>query len=258
MTTEIIILAQGVQSRLPDLTLPKQWLPLPACANTPILHRTLAQIWALTNVSTGVAPLISSVTTIICGPRLDDQLSAGVRVPRGHRFVPKRHQLGDPGNSSLKGINRALDCIRPRWGRGAPAPANTVVLLGDVVYSWQCLMELMHVTRPTIAGTSDLSPSGGELWGVAWPEMWEPWVWGALDEALDKHPPFKEYQCGQLRRWYWAMRDMSTRAGQNGPTYVPIDDYTDDIDVPADVANLPAISAAAAADDASRGITWLL
>lgn len=257
MPTQIIILAQGVQSRLPDLDVPKQWLPLTACGGAPILQRTLMQAWTLLKCQVGDLPDI----TVVGWHALREQIrwGMGVKVSPDTWFTPHTYEMHEPGNSSLKGIHRALDQLRPQWGRTTEGvPDHTVVLLGDVVYSWRCLEALLDVKRATVAATSDLSPGGGELWGISWPKMWEPWVYGALVEALDKHPPFKDYQCGQLRRWYWEMRDLAREVGQEGATFVPIDDYTDDVDVPADVANLPATSIEAALDDATRGITWPL
>lgn len=249
MTTEILILAQGSQTRLPDVAEPKQWLALPACGNTPILARTLAQLWALQGCQPGDLPS----TTVVTWPRLTGYLryGLGVKVARDVVYTPHAFTLHDPGNSSLKGARRALTELS--FGRYD----RTVILLGDVVYSWKCLELLLSEDRPgaiRVAATSDLSPSGGELWGISWPSFENAWVMSGLDAALEKHPPFREYQCGQLRRWHWAMRDGLGCP----PNYLleNVDDYTDDIDVPEDVKNLPDISAAAAMDDLTRGITW--
>ncbi len=48
MTTQIVILCQGEQRRLPTLEVHKHLLRLPACGGATILERTLRQIWDLT------------------------------------------------------------------------------------------------------------------------------------------------------------------------------------------------------------------
>jgi hypothetical protein len=82
-----------------------------------------------------------------------------------------------------------------------------------------------------------------------------------LSEALDKHPPFDEYQPGQMRRWLWSLmmtpgeireRDYLAMTG----LYVRVDDYTRDIDLPEHVAMLPTLSELAAQDDLEHGVTW--
>lgn len=265
MKTDVIILAQGMQSRLPQLTVPKQWLPLPACADTPILQRTIVQLWELAGGAT-IAPeqfgevfdLSNWRVTVIGWPDLHRRIGLariGVRMTGGKTglYFPCALQLEDPGNSSLKGAKAAITELRLDFNDHPIAPAaRTVILLGDVVYSWKCLAALLEDRScAVVAKTHDLSPSIGELWGVSWPAFMDEMVMHALDESLRKHPPFKEYQPGQLRRWYWQMRD-----GVVPVDGVNIDDYTDDVDVPADLINLPNVAAAAAADDLTRGITW--
>lgn len=258
MTTEVIILAQGRQERMGSaITGPKHLLPLPACNGAPILARTLGQLWLGAN-GWGLEDLI----TIVTWPEVIAALSKSPPPP----FVKATlgfTSLLDPGNSSLKGIHRYLES--QALIAGAPRPDRTVVLLGDVVYSWRCL-EAIFADFPMpplgnpagsryvrFVGTADISPSGGELWGVAWMRADHDAMMDALERALDKHPPFDDtYQPGQLRRWMWALHP----AYQTTPRYSTVDDYSKDIDTPADLELIEALSRAAAEDDAAHGVRW--
>lgn len=252
MTTHVIVLAQGRQERMGTaITGPKQLLPLPACNNAPILARTLGQLW-LGAGGWGV----DDVITIVTWSEVIAALSKAPPPP----FVKATlgfTSLLDPGNSSLKGIHRYLES--QALIAGAPRPDRTVVLLGDVVYSWRCLEAIFAGTTSStgvgvrFVGTADISPSGGELWGVAWMREDDYVMMTALEHALAKHPPFDDtYQPGQLRRWMWALHP----AYQTTPRYTAIDDYTVDIDRPEDLAKLDGVSRFAAEDDAVHGVTW--
>lgn len=181
----------------------------------------------------------------------------------GWNYCPCTEALEDPGNSSLKGISRFLELEdnredQPEWER-------TVVLLGDVVYSWDCLRAIFANTEPwpRFVGTSNLSPGGGELWGISWLADADAQMRTFLGSALERHPPFHgTYQPGQLRRWLWeanttfdALMPDAMRHRER-PWFVPIDDYTRDIDLPEHVLAIPKLSEAAAADDAANGVTW--
>lgn len=249
MNTDVIILAQGTQRRLGQSHGPKQLLPLRGCGGTPILARTVRQIWVLahwwpTIVTWDAIRLHQEVNPVRCGDTL---------------VTPAFFELPDPGNSSLKGISRLLE---QRHQSGLRLE-RTIVLLGDVVYSWRCLESLIELAAGSwgFAGTSDLSPSGGELWGVAWHRNHEDRMMSSLRDAMLRHPPFEdEYQPGQMRRWItgWQRGDLRDHVAQLRRTqnYVAIDDYTFDVDLPKDLLMLPSISSSAAEDDAQRGITW--
>lgn len=244
-TTHVIILCQGSQKRLPTLTCAKQMLPLAACGDTPILIRTLVQICALTDDA--------RVQVVAWQPVIEQVLLAhwpGGVGPLMLDFLT----LPEPGNSSLKGASEVL--------RRRPSDLTadrTVILLGDVVYSWDCLRRALTVDKIYFLGTGDISPSGGELFAVRWTHDAEETMLALLDRALATHPKFEEYQPGQMRRWMIGNHPWSS-ALPNGvrqwSSYSVIDDYTDDVDVPEDVTNLPALSALAAADDARNGAIW--
>ncbi len=165
--------------------------------------------------------------------------------------------LPEPGNSALKGIARYLE-LREQQGRRY---ASTIVLLGDVVYSWACLEAIFRMSRTYgFVGTSNLSPNIGELWGVAWSREFEDLMLTRLRDALLRHPLGDEYHPQQLRRWVsgWKRGDMLDHVAKLTRTgaYIAIDDYTHDIDHPSDLVMLPELSRAAAADDAKHGILW--
>lgn len=233
---EVIILAQGTQSRLGMRHGYKQLLPLPSCGGVPILARTLAQL--------GKIVPASNVTVVTWR-------DIAARLPADCRCV----ELEDPGNSALRGIDRYL-----RSGQRMIAAADyTMVLLGDVVYSWRCLGTLAHLgTTSGFVGTADLAADRGELWGIAWCRQAEIQMRSSLSDGLLRHPPFEEYQPGQLRRWIAGfergdLRDHVERLRRRG-RYVDVDDYTRDIDLPAHIALLPQLSELARVDDLAHDL----
>lgn len=260
MLTEVIILAQGTQKRLGMTHGFKQLLPLPACGNTPIMARTVRQVLRMAPpgredaahlYNAGVLPPVA--ITILSWP----DMLAPYPETSTLRLATRCVSLAHPGNSSLKGVARYLET------RSHDHPADTtIVLLGDVVYSWACLNALSRLGGSCgFAGTSNLSGSAGELWGVAWARAHEAQMLQDLRDALLRHPPFEdEYQCGQLRRWIvgWRRGDTADhvarlrRAGQ----YVDVDDYTMDVDLPTDIPKLVPAARAAVLDDAANHLTW--
>jgi hypothetical protein len=269
--THVIVLAQGQQKRLAGLKMAKQLLRLPECNDVPLLMRTLCQL----------AMLGHEAITVVCAGDLKYTIEAGTSADilrqTGRMVYLHAYELGDPGNSSLKGLARYLDTQIDRGLVSSHHNFQTLVLLGDVVYSWQCLRAIAHGTHWNhgFVGTSDLSASGGELWGVSWFPSAHPTMLSLLDRALANHPPFEEYQPGQLRRWLWAMNDLANplgiavdgqiigqaanrdmRQGYRPTWFTAIDDYTRDIDLPEHVNMLPRLSAAAKADDEANGLHW--
>ncbi len=264
MKTNVIILAQGSQKRLPNLPVAKQMLPLPHCNGVPIMYRTVRQCWKLLAVTPET--LGETAISIITWSQLADQITRQcipVEVSPHVRalYHPQLRTLADPGNSSLKGIERYL---RTFAGEVVSFNADrTVVLFGDVVYSWQCLGAIFAGSHWHFGfvGTSDLSTSGGELWGIQWMRSAQHNMLECLNAALKKHPPFdSNYQCGQMRRWLWAVDD--TMRAMLGPAFEPrnwykvVDDYTRDIDLPEHVDLLSQLSYEAMADDLTNGVTW--
>ena len=256
MKTHVIVLAQGSQTRLPNLPLAKQMIQLPACGHTPILHRTLYQV---RNIA-GDPPDVTVVTWL---PLMEQLQREPVRCPRRRVgdgpvtpdgfFFPRVDTLSSPGNSSLKGAGIYLET---RY-QGKAHPDRFVILLGDVIYSWACLRAIFMEREgwPSsigFVGTSNISTSGGEIWGLTWCRRDEDEMMTALGRALEKHPKFKDYQPGQMRKWMWSLDP----AFQNTTQYSAIDDYTMDIDIPAHLQLVAGASVSAAIDDESHGVVW--
>lgn len=289
MKTHVIILAQGQQKRLPNLPVAKQLLPLPACGNTPILHRTIRQCWNLlaphldpatmqpdAGGHIGVSAIPHCITVVSWLPVTEGLMISGVPVssyvtPDGATptiYYPDICTLPDPGNSSLRGIDRYLRQAADERTRAHYE--RTVVLLGDVVYSWAALGAIFAGTHwgMGFVGTTDIGPAGGELWGISWNRNNEHPMYTCLANALTKHPSFTEYQCGQMRRWLWEIDKLCTGRTPRDPQYVPpvsdarrtwfraIDDYTRDIDLPVHVEQLGDLALRAAADDLANGMAW--
>lgn len=243
MKTHVIILAQGSQSRLPELPVAKQLLTLSACDDIPIMYRTVRQIEAICPHA-----YVEIVTWSEVARRLVSDGFLGPFIYEGrHRRVITT--LSDPGNSSLRGFAKTLG--DPLLARNRPD--QTVCLLGDVVYSWDCLRAIVGTDRIRFVGTSDLSNSGGELWGFSWTYHANAQIKDALEHALERHPKFDAYQPGQMRRLLWALRCDETPLP---PFYRAIDDYTRDIDLPEHLDLLVELSRAARADDEKNGVIW--
>lgn len=256
----VVVLAQGSQKRMGSAsTLPKQLLPLPACNDVPIIVRTMRQVLRGSS-DVGLLDVVTTSSVWEHARQSFAETTAAVygrlhNAPRGPEVVTHT-TLQDPGNSSLKGI--------ARYFAAKPCEAQrTVVLLGDVVYSWHCLDALVLGVADRgicFAGTSDLAAGKGELWGVAWELDREEFMMRRLEESLQRHPPFETYQPGQLRRWLvgldrCSIADRVAEYSRNG-CYVAFDDYTMDVDVPPHIYKLRAASRAAADDDLVRGLDW--
>lgn len=277
MKTHVTILAQGSQRRMGALPVAKQHLPLPACRNTPILDRTIRQLYKLLGIGDDdkhdVTGLPNSLITVVCPVVMSERYvrsGVGVDLPNttikgvNWRYYPDTCTLADPGNSSLKGIQRYWDL--PLSAKPNRPTDRWVVLLGDVVYSWACLRAILDVGPPwcsRFVGTSDLSRSGGELWGLSWTWEANEAMKAALAAAVAQHPPFEDYQPGQMRRWLWhlnASRPSNPKPGTDPDLsvawYTAIDDYTMDVDLPDQIPALGEVSIRAEEDDAREGVTW--
>lgn len=243
----VIILAQGTQRRMGAGAPLKQMLPLTGYGDIPIMMRTLYQVahrFARTSLRLDV--IAWEALKLEVG-RLDASLLEGAT------FV----ELEDPGNSSLRGIGSFLR-DQPLY-RGHD---HTIVLLGDVVYSWACLDVLAARRDPprgVFAGTSNLTSGGGELWGVAWSTFFENQMRADLEDALLRHPSFDDtYQPGQLRRWIAGWRkgtiEHNVERRRSLGQYADVDDYTMDVDTPHDIKKLSTVGEVAKLDDTSRGL----
>lgn len=204
-------MAQGEQRRLANLGYPKQLVEV---NGEPNLDRTLRLVRSSS----------PDVVVLIVGR---SALGAG---------RPGLVTLADPGHCILDGIAQTADL----WGEG-----RVVILLGDVVFSRAALRAIFDDDRPFFfAGTKVISESMGELFGVSFaPDRHErmrhlletvPCRFGANGRPM-------RYAAGQqgghLRRLLWHSQNGDRRPQQR--RYLEIDDWTDDIDEPADLDRLP-------------------
>lgn len=262
MNTHVVILAQGTQKRMGDFVRPKQLLGLAAhqaaqAPNTTILGRTVMQVVKI--LGQRHSTIVNHCVEVVARPEVGAQLPI-VLFPETPdedgiiTYTPMCTTLPDPGNSSIKGAMRFF--TRPE-AHFAPKPGatweRTVVLLGDVLYSWACLYALFQ-RRFTFAGSSDLGRDRGELWGVSWCDDATSIMAQALADGLaasSKHED--EYQPGQLRHWLWAIDASQKWGADRRPWWVAIDDYTMDVDLPEHLPKLAAASLLALADDKEHG-----
>lgn len=274
MTNEVIILAQGSQredryarsmqrhrqatterhanwrlSTAPGACADfRQLAALPACGGVTLLTRTLTQVQRM-----GIAE-VSAISVVASAELVQRWGHREETAGRASGTPPFWLTLAEPGNSSLKGAARYFEF------RGDLRPADrTIVLLGDVVYSWKALglIDGLSHTRG-FCGTADLALDRGHLWGVAWSQYRHDAMLASLRDALLRHPPFDdEYAPGQLRRWISGFRrgDLADHVAvlQRSGNYAPVDDYTCDID---QRTQLDAVSELAAADDQAHGLLW--
>jgi hypothetical protein len=254
---EIVILAQGAQRRLGNHAGPRQLLPLPSCGGAPILSRTLRQLGEMYLQESAAHPRdlpSAPVVTVVAESSLTDALFKVAKWPIYTASV----ELPVPGNSALKGIARYLE-LRESQGHRYQ---RTIVLLGDVVYSWDCLLEIWDMSQKYgFVGTKNLSLSKGDLWGAGWSRPYEDWMLTNLRDALLRRPPFDDDpEPSQLRRWISGMQrgDLADHIVRLrwAAHYADADDYTHDIDVAHDLVLLPELSSLAAKDDAEHGVFW--
>lgn len=201
----VVIMAQGRQERLSRLKHPKHLLEVDGEA---ILARTIRL----------VRELRPEICPMVIGPQL---FRSALTVEPYHLVT-----LRDPGFCILDGLAQVL----PHYLE------ETVVLLGDVVYSRAFLADLISFGGVSLRfyGTAKVTPSEGELFAFQYSKR--PLI---LDLAIDQAP----------------CRRTSVTVGQPGhlrhllkkvaPTYMIVDDWTNDIDTLEDVRDeLPKLSAA--------------
>ena len=168
------------------------------------------------------------------------------------------HRMIDPGRCIVDGILATRDL----WA-GERVVGRTAIVLGDVVWSRAALRSLVDDPRTLVfAGTPDVSSSRGEVFGMTFDAPG--WVSYLADTCpcRSANRSFSLQQSGHLRRLlWWAQHELNLHPfAVNGidqtwhpSVYLPVTDYTDDIDTPADVAALPALEEA---DNAEASTCW--
>jgi hypothetical protein len=217
---QIFIMCQGEQKRLASLGYPKQLIPL---NGEPLLQRTIRLIKKL--------DFHAGITSIVIGRRD----FAGVNLGYFHFELP------DPGYCVLDGIAGAFESMNPTW---VPEGGHTVFLLGDVVWSKAALTSFLADERPVVfAGTPILTASQGEVFGCKFADQdLLRWLLATVPCRFrpgDGHRiQYPQMQGGHLRRLYWHTMDAETLTSN---IYLEINDWTDDIDEPADLKRIPEI-----------------
>lgn len=207
-------MAQGRQERLPQLTHPKQLLEV---NGEPILKRTLRLVNERPHVG----------VTVVGPPALEPFLGSAWLTT-----------LRDPGFCILDGLARTI-----------PAVPQGVVLLGDVVFS-RAAIELVWTHQPAnqlfFFGTPTITSSTGEIFGFGWTSLE---ALRKIDRLLAEAPCRRiivdRGQPGHLRNLLFSLERIYKRE----EIYLPVTDWTNDIDTPEDVRDLlPKLSAACAAE----------
>lgn len=231
----VLLMCQGEQRRLAQLGQPKQLVEI---NGEPMLARTarlVRQQWSDAEI------------TVIGGGAFGH---AALAAKIGHRM------LADPGRCIIEGILASRDLWATR--DASATPGRTVILLGDVIWSRAALGRLLadfsHALR--FAGTSDLSSSRGEVFGVSFDDPAFVVDLAATCPCRRANRSFALQQGGHLRRLLWWAQHRLGLVPQDDRTwchqlYQVVDDYTDDLDTPADLARLPELEAADRAE-ASR------
>lgn len=218
----IIILAQGHQSRMPDLKISKQLIPL--VGTETIIGRTLRLL-----------AMITQATVTVVAPATDPWRAFCLR----HGVALRTHAW--PGDSVLDGIQQSADLLRIE---------RHVYLLGDVAFSRAMLERAVAPGGPTrFFGRSDKSAitgkRHGELFGLQIDPLNSEPLSAAVSDPAWRKGIRRPGSPGQL----W---DLQKRLGS------PIeeagaDDWSDDIDTPDDFLRvLPRLRDLAAAEDRAQ------
>jgi NDP-sugar pyrophosphorylase family protein len=151
--------------------------------------------------------------------------------------------LADPGYCIISGLaaTQAIWCSEGR----------VVVLLGDVLYSPECMRSILSDQRPlAFFGTADLSQGTGELFSMIFTKETVGEIADMVVRARCNDPESNIYQCGHLRTLLWGtMVNRGQYANHNfydgdgiiSNLYTIISDYTMDFDLPEHLERIPEI-----------------
>lgn len=253
----IRLMCQGQQRRLRDLEGPKHLLDV---GGEPIVVRTLRLIREV--LPHGFHMQENALVTVHApdGPYRDDLemfLSPHPFRQAVHGRADAILPLANPGICIVDGILAAADA-NAGWGTGYHG--RQIILLGDVVWSRAALRAFLADERPVVfAGTPVLSPSEGEVFALGFDDP------QAMRNLCMSCPcrvdgsrlrGFRQQQGGHLRRLLWHAQERaglkvhpSLRRSWHESMYLPIEDWTTDIDTPKDAARLPELARLAALEE---------
>lgn len=209
-----IVLCQGEQYRLAQLGHPKHLLSV---GNETILGRTLRLLHAA-----------GWPAVVIGGPMLAQETSDG-----GSRL----YTLSEPGYCVLDAIAQLGDFFQD---------ADVRVFLGDVVWSRPAFDSFLQGGSGSeslfFAGTPGIDYGQGELFGMGFSRMGRSWM-----ERLVRDAPCRKIlpdrgQPGHLRNLLFAassIYELPPRMLYSDELFIPVDDWTCDIDKPEDLDRLP-------------------
>lgn len=243
----ILLMAQGQQRRLPDLKHPKHLL---AVGGEPILVRTLRM---LRDSTPGPWTRMDKDSVTIVGNASDFSRAT---VAAGLEGLVDIIPNNEPGACIVDGMIAS----RASWGYDL---GRTLILLGDVVWSWAALEQVLADKRPIVfAGTPVLTAAEGEVFALAFDdpeELHRLCITCPCRVDGSRARSFMKAQGGHMRRLLWWTQEckklrLPARSKQtwHPDVYLPIEDWTDDVDTPADVARLPELARLAELDERQR------
>ena len=219
---QIFVMAQGRQERLPSLKHSKHLLEV---NGEPIIVRTLR---LLREFSDGLD------VTVIGHQDVLQRFDVMKNIRRGLT-------LKNPGFCILDGLYETLSSCPPSDDR-------VIFLLGDVVFSRDALQKILaNRDLYSFAGTNDLSKSKGELFAFGYNTQAQKDVELALSTTPCRKVPVGKNQPGHLRNLLVQIAGKEFAFSKDGAPprsimFLPIDDWTADIDTEKDLEKLPFLS----------------
>lgn len=152
--------------------------------------------------------------------------------------------LQNPGNCILDGLADLWSCGIPE---PYPEPASRItVLFGDVFYTEDAVERIFSDVRPLVfSGTSDISPSTGELFSLSFDRGTADAVLSAVIHIPCRQIPSDAFQPGHLRNllWHFQRGPRAARLKWVADYFLPIDDGTTDFDEPSDLKKIAKLEA---------------
>lgn len=226
----VFIMAQGIQSRMPNATTRKQLLKV---AGQPILARTIGQVRAHSYKPADCPRSVSMEPIVVGWPDMEELVTG--------QYGCELLTLRWPGLCILDGMHGT----DPYWSDG-----RNIFLLGDVVYTREAIHTILTCQADVMFfGTTNMGQALGELFAFSIAD-------GAVNttaellmkvecryaHSVSNHT--KHGQAGHLRNFLWlwmrylGLRNKSGHEHYADEIYTPISDWTNDIDTDKEVAEL--------------------